>query len=113
MQLLWASSKRFCICATSLFSLLRGSGNLRGPVWGALVVEAVDRRRPERGGSLYVALGETAGIGAVALLEPQRADPGQSCKVTDPVDAVEVELAGIERLSAELGAAAFAITCFS
>jgi len=42
-----------------------------------------------------MALRETAGVGAIALLEPRRAGPAQSGKVGDAVHAVEVQLAGI------------------
>jgi hypothetical protein len=54
-----------------------GIRHFRRPIWRALVVEPIDWGS-ERGGSLDVAHRKAASVRAAALLEPWRADPGQS-----------------------------------
>src|SRR5690242_3459596 len=70
-------------------------GNLGSAFRGSLVIEPVDRSA-DGGGRLDMTHSEPAGIRAVLLLEPRRADPGQSRKLRNPVDGVEVELRGVD-----------------
>ena len=71
-------------------------GDLRCSRGTAFEIETVDDRRRTAGARRRdLAHREAPGVGAVLLLEPWRADPGQCREIGDAIDAVEVELAGV------------------
>src|SRR5271155_3931773 len=71
-------------------------GDLGCPGRGANIVETVDQYRDAgRSRGLDLAHRKAAGVDAVLLLEPWRAERGQCSKVSDAIDAIDIKPGGV------------------